>query len=92
MLRRAWQPTLVFLPGESPQIEESGGLQYMGQKESDMTELLSTAHPGINSPVITWRSDEDFQTFSAQSQFEVTGHNISLDIVFIVVHVLNFLG
>ena len=24
---RAWQPTLVFLPGESPQTEEPGGLQ-----------------------------------------------------------------
>ena len=28
--RRAWQPTPVFLPGESPQIEEPGGLQPMG--------------------------------------------------------------
>jgi len=24
--RRAWQPTLVFLPGESPWTEEPGGL------------------------------------------------------------------
>ena len=28
--RRAWQPTPVFLPGESPQTEEPGGLQSMG--------------------------------------------------------------
>ena len=28
--RRAWQPTPVFLPGESPWTEESGGLQAMG--------------------------------------------------------------
>ena len=27
--RRAWQPTPVFLPGESPWTEEPGGLQYM---------------------------------------------------------------
>ena len=27
--RRAWQPTLVFLPGESPWTEEPGGLQSM---------------------------------------------------------------
>ena len=27
--RRVWQPTPVFLPGESPWIEEPGGLQYM---------------------------------------------------------------
>ena len=28
--RRAWQPTPVFLPGESPQAEEPGRLQSMG--------------------------------------------------------------
>ena len=27
--RRAWQPTLVFLPGESPWTEDPGGLQSM---------------------------------------------------------------
>ena len=27
---RKWQPTLVFLPGESPWIEKPGGLQSMG--------------------------------------------------------------
>ena len=27
--RKAWQPTPVFLPGESPQTEEPGGLQSM---------------------------------------------------------------
>ena len=30
--RRAWQPTLVFLPGESPWTEEPGRLQYMGSQ------------------------------------------------------------
>ena len=30
--RRAWQPTLVFLPGESSWTEEPGGLQTMGLK------------------------------------------------------------
>ena len=28
--RRAWQPTPVFLPGETPRTEEPGGLQSMG--------------------------------------------------------------
>ena len=28
--RRAWQPSPVFLPGESPWTEEPGGLQSMG--------------------------------------------------------------
>ena len=30
--RRAWWPTPVFLPGESPWTEEPGGLQYMGSQ------------------------------------------------------------
>ena len=41
--RRAWQPTPVFLPRESPQTEEPGGLQSIGCKVSDMTVRLSTA-------------------------------------------------
>ena len=30
--RRVWQPTLVFLPGESPWTEEPGRLQSMGHR------------------------------------------------------------
>ena len=30
--RRVWQPTVVFLPGESPRIEEPGRLQSMGSQ------------------------------------------------------------
>ena len=30
--KRAWQPTPVFLPGESPWTEEPGGLQSMGSQ------------------------------------------------------------
>ena len=30
--RRAWQPTLVFLPGESPRTEEPGGLKSIGSQ------------------------------------------------------------
>ena len=32
LCRRAWQPTPVFLPGESPWTEEPGGLQPMGSQ------------------------------------------------------------
>ena len=38
--RRAWQPTPVFLPGESPWTES-----LWDRKESDMTEWLSTEVP-----------------------------------------------
>jgi len=37
-LRRAWQPTPVFLPGESQWIEEPVGYSLWSCKESDMTE------------------------------------------------------
>ena len=30
--RRAWQPTPVFLLGESPWTEEPGGVQFMGSQ------------------------------------------------------------
>ena len=36
--RRAWQPTLVFLPGESPWTDEPGGLQSM-QSQRVTTQL-----------------------------------------------------
>ena len=45
--RRAWQPTPVFWPGESPWTEEPGGLQSMDCKELDMTERLSTGKSGM---------------------------------------------
>ena len=41
--RRTWQPTPAFLPGESPQTEESVGCSPRGHKELDTTERLSTA-------------------------------------------------
>ena len=33
--RRAWQPTPVFLPGESPWTEEPGGLLSMGPQKAE---------------------------------------------------------
>ena len=41
--RRAWQPTPVFLPGESLWTEEPGGLQSLGLQRVDSTEWLNTA-------------------------------------------------
>ena len=32
--RRAWQPIPVLLPGESPWMEETGGLQSMGSQRA----------------------------------------------------------
>ena len=36
--RKAWQPTLVFLPGESPVQRRLAGYCPQGCKELDMTE------------------------------------------------------
>ena len=40
--RRAWQPTPVFLPGESPRTEEPGRLQSMGSQR--VRHNLATEH------------------------------------------------
>ena len=46
--RRKWQPTPVFLPGESHEERSLAGYDPRGRKESDRTEQLST-QPGIVS-------------------------------------------
>ena len=48
--RRAWQPILVFLPGESPWTEEPGRLQSMGllRIRQDWATKHSTAHDKLN--------------------------------------------
>ena len=50
---RAWQPTPVFFPWESPWTEEHGGIQSRGCKESDMTEWLSTHSTHVSIRICT---------------------------------------
>ena len=45
--RRAWQPTPVFLPGESSWTEEPGGLKSIGLQRVDTTE--ATEHTCIHA-------------------------------------------
>ena len=42
--RRKWQPTPVFLPGESPGQRSLGGYSPGGCKDLDMTEVTNTRH------------------------------------------------
>ena len=42
--RRKWQPTTVFLPGESHEQRSLVGYSPWGHKESDMTEQLIHIH------------------------------------------------
>ena len=39
--RRAWQPTPILLPGESPWTEEPGGLQSIGSQSQTWQKQLS---------------------------------------------------
>ena len=43
-LRKEWQPTPVFLPGEFDGHRSLAGYSPWGCKESDTTELLRTQH------------------------------------------------
>ena len=45
--RRTWQPTPVFLPGESHGQRSLAGYSPWGHKESDTTEQLSTAQHSV---------------------------------------------
>ena len=48
-MRRIWQPTPVFLPGESQWTDKPGGLQSMGSQRvrHDWATKHSTAHSSI---------------------------------------------
>ena len=49
--RRTWQPTPVFLPGESPWTEEPDGLQSMGsQSQTGLKQLSTHACPSFCFP------------------------------------------
>ena len=41
-LRRAWQPTPVFLPGESPWTEEPGGVSLVAQVVKNLCAMQET--------------------------------------------------
>ena len=52
--RRAWKPTLVFLPGESHGQRSLLGYSPWGRKESDTTEATKHSHTHLPSllPVV----------------------------------------
>ena len=52
--RRAWQPTLVFLPGESHGQSSLEGYSPWGCNESDTTKWLSTHKPRLTRCVQSW--------------------------------------
>ena len=52
--RRKWQPTPVFLPGESHEQRSLAGYSPWGRKESDPTERLNTRviSPALEVPAL----------------------------------------
>ena len=50
--RKAWQPTSVFLPGESPWTEKPGGLQSM--RSQRIRHDWMTKHSACRGLTVTW--------------------------------------
>ena len=72
--RRAWQPTPVFLPGESPWTEKPGGLQFMGSqrvRHDWASEREVWSHCGFNVyfPNDSW-CQPSFQVFLASTLYQ----------------------
>ena len=71
--RRAWQPTPVFLPGESPGPEEPGGLQSMGlQSQSWLTGLSRQACTGTTHPLYLARAHAPRQCVLWTNDIQIT--------------------
>ena len=49
--RREWQPTPVFLPGESHGQRSLAGYSPWGQKESDTTERLNSGNMKVEQTI-----------------------------------------
>ena len=52
--RRAWQPTPVFLPGESHGQRSLAGYSPWGRKQSDMTEGLNSSRAESRGAASRW--------------------------------------
>ena len=64
--RRAWQPTPVFLPGESHGQRSLVGYTPWGHEETGITEQLSTAQ---GSSTLLWKSLNENQAFVLPSVY-----------------------
>ena len=67
--RRAWQPTPVFLPGESHGQRNLAGYSPWGHKELDMTEQLYNEPKAQHNPDLDlWYHLSTYYKYSAHRQ------------------------
>ena len=66
--RRTWQPTPVFLPGESPRTEEPGGLQSMGSQRVGHNWATNTSWTCCQGSGRLWKATETRSSIEARRQ------------------------
>ena len=62
--RRKWQPTPVFLPGESPGWGSLVGFRLWGRTESDTTVVTLQQQPNKYFSHLMWRTDSSEKTLT----------------------------
>ena len=78
--RRAWHPTPVFLPGESPWTEEPGGLQSMGsQTQTRLSDQAHTHISELSEAQINFLTQTVFRTSKQTKRFEWQGQFSALN-------------
>ena len=76
-LRRAWQPTPVFLPGESHGQRNPAGYSSWGPKESDTTEVTQQA---LSDTTLRTESEEELKSLLMKVKEESEEAGLKLNI------------
>ena len=76
-LRRAWQPTPVFLPGESHGQRNLAGYSSWGPKESDTTEATQ---PALSDTTLRTESEEELKSLLMKVKEESEEAGLKLNI------------
>ena len=71
--RRAWQPTLVFLPGESHGLGSLAGYYLCAHKESAMTEWQTLHFQGYRALGTQWPESQTLKLSGLSSELDASG-------------------
>ena len=66
--RRAWQPTPVFVPGESPWTEEPGRLQPMGSQRAGHNRATKHSTAQYRQPPVNRQTELIWEVWRVHSQ------------------------